>query len=132
MDEINIYASSTDSPKIYPDNNPNYFTIELPEQINLSSKWLISLTEMYIADTINQPFYIYSDICRPSINNEKMEPLLKVIYPDCIHFSSLTYVPINTSYFKRLRIYIKGGESRTDSILTKIVHVSLHLMKKYE
>ena len=127
MDELNIYASSSDSPKIYPDNNPNDFTIELPEQINFNSKWPIALTEIYILDTITHPIYIYSDICTPSINKGKMEPLLKVIYPDCVHFSNLTYVPINTSYFKRLRFYIKGGESGNDSILTKKVRVSLHL-----
>ena len=122
IDEMNVYASSTDSPKIYLDNNPTDFTIELPEQINFNSKWLIALTEIHILDIINHPIYICSDICTPS-----MEPLHKVIYPDCIHLSNLTYV----RFLETLNL-IKEGESGSDGILTKKVCVSLHLMKKYE
>ena len=134
MTDIYLYACSTDSLKYHPQNNPNKFIIELPEIVNFNSNWAnnwsIAVTDIYVQDEIFHPFYIYCDICEQSIYKGELKSLLKVIYPDCVQFGNLHYITVKSGSIKRIEIYIKGGESGNDNILTKPVYLTLHLTNK--
>ena len=130
MTDVYLYTCSNDSIIFHPDNNPNKFIIELPEIINFNYGWLIAITDIYIQDEIFHPLYIYCDLCTQSIHKGELKSLLKVIYPDCVNFSNLHYVKIKNSSIKRIEVYIKGGESELEDILTKPVYMTLHLTNK--
>ena len=132
MNQIYLYIKSDDSLQFYPQNTPNDFTVELPEIINLKGKWAIALLDIYIKDTLTDPIYILTDICEQSVQNGNLNPILKVIYPDCVHFSNLHYIPVKVSSLKRISIYIRGGSTGKDPILTNIVNLSLHLVAQDE
>ena len=128
--DIYVYVSSEDSLNFHPENNPSDFTVELPEIINFKCNWVIALTEIYIRDDVAIPLNIYCDICEQSIQKGELKPILKVIYPDCIQFSNLHYIPIKVSSISRLRFSIKGGVSGEENVLSKPVQMSLHLYQK--
>ena len=132
MKHIYLYAKSSDSLSFHPLNNVNDFTIELPETMYLEGKWVIALTELYIQNEVTHPLYIYCDLCEQSILNGYLQPILKVIYPDCVQFSNLHYVAVKNISFKRLRIYIKGGVSGREDVLAGESYLSLHLTQHNE
>ena len=130
--EIFLYVNSKDSLSFHPENNPSDFTVELPEIINFNSCWVICLTEIYIRDDLTYPINIFCDICEQSIQDGELKSILKVIYPDCIQFSNLHYIPIKVSSVSRIRFSIKGGSTGKESVLSNPVQMSLHLYRKNE
>ena len=128
-EEIFLYTSSLDSLSFHPQNNPSNFTVELPEILNFNCTWVVALTDIYIRDDIQNPISIYCGICEQSIQSGELKPILKVIYPGCIQFSNLHYIPIKTSFISRLSFSIKGGSSGKD-VLSSPVRMSLHLHRK--
>ena len=129
-EEIYLYTSSKDSLSFHPQNTSSDFTVELPEILNFSNGWVIALTDIYITDSIENPLNIYCDICEQSIQNGELKSVLKVIYPDCIHFSNLHYIHVKSSSIKRLRFSIKGGNTGKENVLSNPVQMSLHLYRK--
>lgn len=129
MNQICIYANSDESKDFHPRNTSNDFTIELPETIYLEGSWVITLTEIYTQEEIRHPLFIFCDICEQSIHDGKLKPLLKLIYPDCIHFSNLHYIPIKNNTIKRIRFTIKGGVTGNEPVLTEKISLSMHLLK---
>lgn len=135
MTDIYLYICSTDSLDYHPQNNPNKFVIELPEIVNFNNniwtnQWSIAITDIYIQDDIAHPLYIFCDLCEQSIHKGELKSILKVIYPDCIQFSNLHYIGLKKISINQIEIYIKGGESGLEPILSKPVYMTIHLTNK--
>ena len=129
MNQICIYTTSEDSKEFHPNNSSSDFTVELPETLHLKGDWVIALTEIYTLEEISVPILILCDICEQSIHEGKLKPILKLIYPDCIQFSNIHYIPIKNRNINRIRFLIKDGVTGKD-ILSQKISLSLHLLQR--
>ena len=120
MNQICKNTTSEDSKEFHPRNTSSDFTLELPETIHLEGDWVIALTEIYTLEDISEPLLILCDICEQSIHEGKWKPVLKLIYPDCIQFSNLHYIPIKNRNINRIRFRIKGSATGKDILSEKI------------
>ena len=81
---LGMVFSSSDGLKLFPENTPDDFRINLNRTVNLDGFWIVSLTELSIVDFKAQhgkkELYVYCDICGESFTGESEQPLLRRIY----------------------------------------------------
>ena len=105
-----IHASNVDSIDIFADNTPSSFKSKLPKEINLTSRWNVAISNIFIPPKIHN---IFSSMCEMEIevpildkpiDNDDHSPLQRV--------KSTTHLP--------------SCHCESTSSLVKLLNISLH------
>ena len=79
MNEFYLFASSKDSLTFHPNNSSTSFTIQLPEELQLSGIWTCSLSSLKCVSKSNADLYVFSDILEESIVNSRKLPIMQYV-----------------------------------------------------
>ena len=71
-----LFITSADSQNLFPDNNGNKFTVELPTF--LKGVKYVALLEFY-CDSFFEPLFLFCDIVKSSYAVNSMLPILRVV-----------------------------------------------------
>ena len=133
--DIYLFISSADSKSYHPDNKPHSFIVELGERLNLTGRWLVSLSDLNLNVTTAETLYIFCDICDISYFQNTMKSILRMIYPTdsskSVSFPKRCYIPLAQRNFTRLQIYIRDKSMNVPSIITEDLQLTLHLKREF-
>ena len=82
-----IVLRSSESQKLFPDNKPYSFTVELPKWLSFPdmSSWTIQLSEFYaggVGNNTQKELLVFCNVCETSIVGEQYRPLLRRIFSE--------------------------------------------------
>ena len=133
--DVYLFISSADSKSYHPDNKPHTFIVELGERLNLTGRWLVTLSDLNLNVSSAETLYIFCDICDISYFQNSMKPILRMIYPTdaskSVNFSKRYYIPLAQKNFTRLQIYIRDKSMKMPAIMTEDLQLTLHLKRDY-
>ena len=133
---VHLFLSSSDSLHLYPNNNPTSFVCGLPEILYLPGKWKVALSEIYyfISGGFGDTDYIciFCDICQVSYVHNNFQPVLRRLPARRFReqeLKHLYYIPVKTSFLKRIRLYILTETGETPSFIRKSFTCTLVLKR---
>jgi len=132
-----IHLASTDSTKVYDNNEAGDFILELAKPIEIDGIWEIAIIDYEIGVTQTSDtsrLKILCDICVESNSNGKMERLLGIIHIKSNglkrrEYVNPTYVLINSKKINNIHFNIKNDVGDTPSFIVSPFRCTLHLRK---
>ena len=134
-----IVLRSSESQKLFPDNKPYSFTVELPKWLSFPdmSSWTIQLSEFYaggVGNNTRKELLVFCNVCETSIVGEQYRPLLRRIFSEGgkNHIFFRPYeVPIKDNGFQSLHFEIKDKDYQPAFFLTGEVSMTLEFKQKW-
>lgn len=118
--DIYLVISSDDSLATHPNNNAFSFIVDLPRSINLEGNWSCAL-QNFTFEANNghvQNLFIYCDVCRESLVNEKYLPLLKMVTSTGDQ-SPLVFIPVSQTSFNNIMVNIRLENRQVPSFTSR-------------
>ena len=83
-------------------------------------------------------FYVYSDLCVPTVVSNTMLPILRIVDTGigghtgkkCVRFTKINFVPLAGNNFDRVRIYIKLADNSYAPLMSGPSIVTLHIRRR--
>lgn len=120
----------------YPDNKPWNFKVLFDNPLNLSGKWNVALTDVFIRDGSKTLYvnnlYVYCNVAGESIvNGEHRQSLLRMLHyvkkGNWTHKYAIPYyMNVNRSQIVEIEIHIKDRHANDASFLKQPVSLTLH------
>ena len=129
--EFYMYISSTDSVNTFPTNTASDFSVLLPDRIRFNpiESWNCGLVELIIPNELNEPAFLCSNFCQPSIVGERRLPVLRRIIDLHVDPSHVNYVPIRCSELAVLQMYLTDSTGQKLSLTTGTTYCTLHFVQ---
>ena len=134
-----IVLRSSESQKLFPDNKPYSFTVELPKWLNFSemSSWILQLTEFHangVGKNTQKELFVFCNVCGTSVVGEQYRPLLRRIFLEGdknIIFLRPYEVPIKDNGVRSLNFEIKDKDFQPAFFLTDEVSMTIEFKQKW-
>jgi len=140
MNELYVYASSSDCKELYPTNKVNNFRVNLGENIVTDEGWYVGLVSVKTPCINVKGRSEYISICSPMVipsmeGGTKVPILGKVLVSgkeDLHQFQHVAYVPVRSRDLSTIQIYMKReGDRETPAFKTDTsVECTLHFKRR--
>ena len=121
-----LHLSPQDSLISYHENTCWDFTTDIGQQVNLSGKWAVALTEIVFDGGKKTDLCVFSDICSSSYVSGKFLPILRIVNKSII-IQQPYFIPVTRSTLSQIRIYIRTGDGQIPSFAPKHLRCTLQL-----
>lgn len=133
MNHFYLYASNTDSEKLFPDNEGSDFLVELPKYLYLTGNWEICLKEIRVIGNLKKrDFYINCSLCAPDAVYG-IQTLRRVwIKGDKSYqtrYALPFYVPLTSNVFNRFKVTLIPINKSYKDIDVTSCELTLHFRK---
>ena len=134
-----LFLSSTDSLTYYPENTPEYFTVNLEQSLCLRGVWKVALTDINIELNFNSPrrpshLELMVNICQPSfIYGKYLQTVRRLYIPPKTQslyevFPSPYYFNLKEAEFRSVTVNVLDQNLQA-SKLTGEINFTLHLKR---
>ncbi len=132
--EVYLTLSSKDSLKIFPNNEANDFTVNLPEPLIFDSNWSVGLCDIQYSQprSSSKNLWIYMDLVAESIVGDTKKQLLRRIAIGPQHrgtivtrYPDLQLLPLARHVVRTITLHITGDKGKGISFQDKLVICTL-------
>jgi len=128
--EFYLYVCSRNSTAIFPKNTNVDFTTQLSDNIHLDGEWSCGLVECQLFGVPADPVFVCCDLVHESSVGEFKLPVLRRIRLKTTQFSEVAYMPLKTTDFNTIRIYVMKWNKRLPEKRSGHTYCTLHFQRR--